>query len=64
MMSAKPVVTSGISGRTMSLKCNYDDCEEKFDDHQARLKHSMDKHTDLNSKKYPTLIGADDGLMF
>lgn len=46
------------------LVCQYDDCQEMFETHEERLRHSMSEHTDLNPKKYPKMTGQDDGLLF
>lgn len=44
--------------------CQYDGCEEEFDNSTERLEHCLREHTDVNADKYPNMIGADDGLKF
>lgn len=46
------------------FECMYDGCNESFEGHTERLKHSMIEHTEVNYKKYPKLTDRDTELKF
>jgi len=43
----------------------YEDCDGgPFEEHEERLEHSLREHWDINPKKYPSITGQDNKLMF
>lgn len=46
------------------FSCHYDDCVEEFETSDARLRHSLEDHWDINPKKYPNITGAEGNILF